>query len=542
MVKDIDLSRHVRRMRIVRLMDYGLVFMSIQLMLQSLMSLVFDKNDVTASLVHVAFIGAAAACFWIGIRNIGSISSRTWTVYAWMLGLLLPVSIVLTLMVAGSDALDPAGVMAVVVWAFAALWCVVTLIALFGLRSMKIPGIDTSLQELARTMADDGRAASTMIDFSTIPRVGRGKGYVYGVLGVGVLLVSAYGFHVVSPEFNQSASQLQNMGRIFGLLDCVGFFLLVRMRRYFQIDADALLRVDQRSPILFLRSFEDDEKLTFAQSGQALFDYSLETRLSRHFIHFGPFIAIGAPSEELPMPGAARIRLSDADWQAQVRRWMASAQVILMYCGNTFWVNWELAMLARKGYLHKVIVLFPPRRGWAQRTKKLIDDIQKRLTGVKAALGDTRWAGATATLQPEKNLRALLFHPDGTLTAIRSKRETRDAYHLAVLVGHHVLGGTAASAVLCLRGRSGHWERWPIHAGAMHIGAARQNDIALGNDGFVSARHARIDCTGSDLAIVDLGSKNGTYVNGAVLRDGTRTVRLGDEIRIGHSVFEVRAG
>ena len=31
MLKNIDLSRHVRRMRIVRLMDYGLVFASLQI-------------------------------------------------------------------------------------------------------------------------------------------------------------------------------------------------------------------------------------------------------------------------------------------------------------------------------------------------------------------------------------------------------------------------------------------------------------------------------------------------------------------------------
>lgn len=539
-VKDIDLSRHVRRMRIVRLTDYGLVFMSIQMMLQSLMSILFDENVLVSYLIHIAFIAAAAACFWIGLRNLGSISSRTWTSYLWMLGLLLPASIGMTVFMASSGDSDPASTMATIVWAFVALWCVVTLVALFRLRSMKLAGVDVNLQRLARSMADDGRVASTSIDFSEIKRVHLGKGIAFGALGTVVLLASAYGYHVAIANFNESVKQVQDVGKVFNLIDLVGFFLLVRMRRYFQVDADALLRVDRRPPILFLRSFEDDEKLTFAQSGEALFDYSLETRLSRHFIHFGPFIAIGAPSDDLPVPGAARMRLSDADWQAQVRRWMSTAQAIVMYCGNTFWVNWELAMLARKGYLHKVIVLFPPRRGWAQPSKKLVDDIRKRLTGVRAALQGTRWAHAATSLEPEKDLRALLFNADGTLTAIRSRREDRDAYHLAVLIGHYILSGVAEPAVLCLKDAAGRWERWPIHAGTTRIGAGSQNEIALGNDGFVSAEHARIDCVGKSLAIVDLGSKNGTYVNGAVLRDGARTVHPGDEIRIGHSVFEVR--
>ena len=542
MVKNIDLSRHMRRMRILRLMDYGLVFASLQIGLQSLIGLIVDEHGLIGGLIDLAFIAGAAICFWVGVRNIGSISSRTWTLYLWLLGLLLPVSIGMILLIGQYTRSDPTSVMSMIMWAMAAIWSVVTLIALIGFRSMKIPGIETSLQDLTQSMADDGRVASAAVNFSQIRRVDRGKGFAYGAVGVVVLLASAYGYHVVAPNFNESARQVQDVGKVFSLFDCAGFFLLVRMRRYFQVDADALLQVDRRPPILFLRSFEDDEKLTFAQSGEALFDYSLETRLSRHFIHFGPFVAIGAPSEELPVPGAARMRLSDADWQAQVRRWMSSAQVILMYCGNTYWVNWELAMLARKGYLHKVLVLFPPRRGWAQRSKKLLDDIKKRLTGVRGALNDTRWAGAVAELQPEKDLRALLFHADGSLTAIRSKREDRDAYHLAVLVGHYILGGVAAPAILCLKGESPRWERWPIHAGTMHIGASSHNDIALSHDGFVSARHARIECNGKDLSIVDLGSTNGTFINGDMLRDGARAVRVGDEIRIGHSVFELRAG
>ena len=271
-VKNIDLSRHVGRMRIVRLMDYGLVFMSIQMMLQGLISLVFDDYGITGFLVYIAFIVGAAACFWIGMRNIGSIASRTWTSYPWLLALLLPTSIGLIVIMSTTGDSDPSSVMAMIMWAIAAVWCVVTLIALFGLRTMKLSGIDTNLQSLARSMADNGRIASTPIDFSQIKRVNLGKGIAFGALGTSVLLGSAYGYHVVSPNFNESAKQVQDVGKFFTIIDCIGFFLLVRMRRYFQVDADALLLVDERPPILFLRSFEDDEKLTFTQSGEALFD------------------------------------------------------------------------------------------------------------------------------------------------------------------------------------------------------------------------------------------------------------------------------
>jgi hypothetical protein len=91
----------------------------------------------------------------------------------------------------------------------------------------------------------------------------------------------------------------------------LGFFLLVRARRYLQIDTDSLLAVDQRPPILFLRSFDDDEKQRFTRSDKAFLDFSLETRLSNHFSRFGPFIAIGSPKEAVPQLGASRVLLSE---------------------------------------------------------------------------------------------------------------------------------------------------------------------------------------------------------------------------------------
>jgi pSer/pThr/pTyr-binding forkhead associated (FHA) protein len=48
----------------------------------------------------------------------------------------------------------------------------------------------------------------------------------------------------------------------------------------------------------------------------------------------------------------------------------------------------------------------------------------------------------------------------------------------------------------------------------------------------VSRRHARIAVTGAGASIEDLGSKNGTYVNG-VRVGGSRPLADGDELRIG---------
>jgi hypothetical protein len=546
---DIDISPQVRRLHIVRATDWGIVYIAIQVMLLRGVSLVTDPFDGWTFVADIAALALGGWCIVIGLRNIGSITSRTWRSYTALLWVLMPVLLVLTALMLwavaqGGD--NEVALMNVLIFASGLGWCAITLAALFRLRKMKLGGLNESLQQLAATMSDDGRVASDAIDLSQVQRVNKRKGIAYGAIGVGVLIVSAFAWNQAQslPAFQSlSARQQFDAGRLFSVLDTVGFFLLIRMRRYFQIDADALLRSDTRAPILFLRSFEDEEKLTFAQSGKALFDYSLETRLSRHFMLFGPFVAVGSPQDELPQLGAARARLTDDEWRGRVRQWMRSSQVILIYAGSTYWINWELATLARRGHMHKVILLIPPRRGWATRSRKVVDDIRARLSCVRGALQDTPWAAALASLQPEKDLRALLFRPDGGITTIRSKPENREAYHLAVLVGHHLLRTQPRVPMLCLKSSMDTAsQRWPIYGGITRIGAAQANEVALAQDDFVSAEHARIECDGNELAIVDMGSRNGTFVNGAVLHGERRRISAGDEIGVGHSTLEVRLG
>ncbi len=55
-------------------------------------------------------------------------------------------------------------------------------------------------------------------------------------------------------------------------------------------------------------------------------------------------------------------------------------------------------------------------------------------------------------------------------------------------------------------------------------------------DPFASSRHARISRQGRTLVIEDLGSTNGTYLNGELL-NGPAPLRDGDTIRIGDSEF-----
>lgn len=74
---------------------------------------------------------------------------------------------------------------------------------------------------------------------------------------------------------------------------------------------------------------------------------------------------------------------------------------------------------------------------------------------------------------------------------------------------------------------------------ALTIGRSRTNSIVL-DDMLVSRRHVRITAEGEGLVLEDLGSRNGTFVNG---RRVMRThLHEGDRIGVGAAIFEVRDG
>jgi hypothetical protein len=70
------------------------------------------------------------------------------------------------------------------------------------------------------------------------------------------------------------------------------------------------------------------------------------------------------------------------------------------------------------------------------------------------------------------------------------------------------------------------------------LGRASDCSIVLA-DPTVSKRHAELRREGTDVVVVDLGSTNGTKVNGAGVRE--RALRDGDEIHIGATVLHFEA-
>ena len=73
-----------------------------------------------------------------------------------------------------------------------------------------------------------------------------------------------------------------------------------------------------------------------------------------------------------------------------------------------------------------------------------------------------------------------------------------------------------------------------LDARPLTVGRGGNNDVPLASDEFASSRHARFEARRDGVYVEDIGSTNGTFVNGIRL---TRDRRLapGDVVRVGET-------
>ena len=115
--------------------------------------------------------------------------------------------------------------------------------------------------------------------------------------------------------------------------------------------------------------------------------------------------------------------------------------------------------------------------------------------------------------------------------------------HRALVAERAVEGVTRALGVLIVERNAGHaprvGERFTLRA-STSIGRDAGNDVPL-SDEAASARHAVLELRDGEWWIEDLGSTNGTLVNGTRIERAER-LHFGDELAIGRIALRLEKG
>jgi pSer/pThr/pTyr-binding forkhead associated (FHA) protein len=77
-------------------------------------------------------------------------------------------------------------------------------------------------------------------------------------------------------------------------------------------------------------------------------------------------------------------------------------------------------------------------------------------------------------------------------------------------------------------------DEYSVDSAPLTVGRGGQNDVAIDGDEFASARHVRFEPRRDGVWVQDLGSTNGTLVNGVRI-DGARRLEPGDVVRVGET-------
>ncbi|MFP5225471.1 MAG: FhaA domain-containing protein [Actinomycetota bacterium] len=167
------------------------------------------------------------------------------------------------------------------------------------------------------------------------------------------------------------------------------------------------------------------------------------------------------------------------------------------------------------------------------RLEQIGSQLRKELTAVaKRAAASERWEHAgpiEITLRAEPNMRKGTFEVDASY-----KEGTRPEQP----VGAHtqlIEMSLAADAEVVLLGKAP--QTWPLSKQTLILGRSEGNDIVIPDQG-VSRRHAEIRKEGDEWVIIDLGSTNGTEINGKPVN--RHRLAHGDRLTLGESHLEFR--
>ncbi|WP_025357717.1 hypothetical protein [Kutzneria albida] len=177
-----------------------------------------------------------------------------------------------------------------------------------------------------------------------------------------------------------------------------GFLVLRYSRPRSARGAAQALLADGREPVLYLRSFADDDSAARVEDGAPVNLHSREEQLAGALGAVGPVIAVGRPGEPLAHLGAARFYLPRDDWQPVVLRLMELSQLIVLRLGLGEGLWWEVEQARACQPARKLVLLAPGGQpGVAERLNRLLP-VPSQLD--QATAGDP-WVSAVIVFDPE---------------------------------------------------------------------------------------------------------------------------------------------
>ena len=196
-------------------------------------------------------------------------------------------------------------------------------------------------------------------------RLPSGPGFTWEILCIAVIFLSTLAVNAVAAI----AAVKNTSPRIWLHLTAIALWALTLTvipflankyrdrQRSVRETAEVVIKNDTRPPVLYLRSFKDDEKMARATAF-----YSTEQELKLALFEIGPLIAMAEPDKPDPVdPGAARMRLHENAWQEEVGEEMSSAALVIMRIGHSdgFW--WELREAPKRVKPERLVLLLRPK-------------------------------------------------------------------------------------------------------------------------------------------------------------------------------------
>jgi hypothetical protein len=137
------------------------------------------------------------------------------------------------------------------------------------------------------------------------------------------------------------------------LVMIIGLRLIRSSRPRLARSAETVLAGDKRAPVLYLRSFRDDELMQhYSTAVQEPQGRTNEQALASIFSLVGPVVALSEP-RAAPRLGIARTQHEDSQWQDTVIGLMQAAALVVMRIGDSEGFSWEV---------EQALTLVPPER------------------------------------------------------------------------------------------------------------------------------------------------------------------------------------